>query len=186
MSHLLDDDELEVETWRVITALLPDLEEQPIPGQVSIQTLFEPSMYRKLATWFLQRRMAGNDSQFLHTDQLRSIAGRNPQSEIDIDETPGVYVFCSLTELVVLKVGQSGDLRQRIACEHLRKECMNTDSLLIDYARRHWSVPSDAEWHESLREHEVTALLFPMPRSEEPDRLIVEVSLTGTLHPWMP
>jgi hypothetical protein len=62
---------------------------------------------------------------------------------------------------------------------------MSTDSLLVDHARRNWNVPRDTGWHAALRDHGVTALIFPMRNSEERDRLLIESSLIGTLNPVM-
>jgi hypothetical protein len=182
---LNDDEELKREAWRIIGNCLPELHAEQIATQVEVNVLLEPPIYRKLAMWFLQRRKAEQTWQFLNTDQLVGIASKLIDSEIDIDSQPGVYLFCSIADDNVLKVGQSNDMRRRIACEHLQWGCMNTNSLLIDHAKRNWSVANDAEWHGSLRDHEVTALIFPMRNGEKWDRLLIEQSLVGTLNPVM-
>jgi hypothetical protein len=180
------DGDQEKDTWAVLAKDVVDLNSPECPEQVSVSELLKPSIASTLATLFLQwHRRAKQKYQFLSTDQLESIASKVVDSEKDIDEVPGVYIFCSIVDRTVLKVGQSNNMRRRIVREHLRKDDMSTDSLLIDYARRNWSVPDGAEWYEAMRDHEVTALIFPMRNSDERDRLLIESSLIGTLNPVM-
>jgi len=182
MNVFLDDEkQKEAETWQIIRKGVPHLDD-PMPNQIDLRKLFTPPMHENLGTWFLQRQKADKTWRFLSTDQLIAMASKVETAEIDIDQAPGVYIFCSLFSEAVLKVGQSKDLRNRIACEHLRKGSMNTDSLLIDYAKRNWSVEKEADWHDSLNANEVTALIFPMYGSGEVDRLLIEHSLKEMLH----
>jgi hypothetical protein len=186
MKFLLDSEgQIEADTWQIISRSVACLE-NPIPDQIDLRMLFTPPVHEKLATVFLQRRKADKTWQHLSTDQLIAISSKVETAEIDIQQSPGVYIFCSLVRRTVLKVGQTSNMRRRIALEHLRKGSMNTNSLLIDHAQRNWSVAQDAVWHESLNANEVTALTFPMYGSGEVDRLLIELSLKAMLHPEMP
>ncbi len=186
MNYLLDSEgQFEADTWQIISRSLACLE-NPILDQIDLRMLFTPPLHEKLATVFLQRQKADKTWQHLSTDQLIAIASKVETAEIDIAQSPGVYIFCSLMKGTVLKVGQTNNMRRRIALEHLRKGSMNTNSLLIDYAQRHWSVAQDDDWHESLNANEVTALTFPMYDSREVDRLLIELSLKELLNPEMP
>lgn len=186
MNGLLDDEDELHESWRIIANALPEFGSDPMPAVVEVRRVLEMPIHRTLALWFLQDRQTRQSFTLLNTDQLVNIASKVRDSESDIEQLPGVYIFCSIADGSVLKVGQSQEMRQRIACEHLRKETMNTNSLLIDHAKRRWNIANDVEWHQSLRDHEVTAMIFPMRKSEEWDRLVIEYSLIGTLHPVMP
>ena len=99
-------------------------------------------------------------------------------SENDIDSAPGVYVFVSLTNNQVLKVGQTGDMRQRIGQGHLRYGNQQSQSDLIVYCQSKWGV-----WPQSLQVQEITALAFSIHRSTVADRNIVEIALQETSAP---
>jgi hypothetical protein len=186
MNYLLDSDgQSEVDTWKIIDQYVPSWH-TPISDQIDLRMLLTLPVHEKLAMVFLQRQKAEKKWQHLGTDQLIAIASRVKTAENDIDQSPGVYIFCSLLSGTVLKVGQTENMRRRIAFEHLRKCSMNTNSLLSDYAQRHWSVAQDADWYESLNAEKVTALMFPMFGSGNVDRVLIELSLKEMLHPDMP
>jgi hypothetical protein len=186
MNSLLDlEGPNEWETWRIIGQCVAHIDD-PMPDQIDLRKLLTPPIHEKLATGFLQRQKTDKTWRFLSTDQLIAIASKVETAEIDIDQAPGVYIFCSLVGGNVLKVGQSNDMRRRIALEHLRNGYMNTDSLLIDFVKRNWTVRNEADWHDCLNANEVTALIFPMCGSGEVDRSLIELSLEEMLHPEMP
>jgi len=172
-------------SWKILSDELWELNEV-MPSQITIPQIFTHPVYERIATLFLQHRKAIVDWQFLTTDQMVAIARRSKDAESDIDQVPGIYMFLSLWDEKVLKVGESKDMRNRIAFNHLRKATQNGYSLLKDYALSHWDVANESKWHELLHTHEVTTLLFRMHGSNRESRLLIERSLQLSLNPLMP
>jgi hypothetical protein len=179
---LFDDfhDELQTATWQVIRSHFAPTELEEMPQQFDVRNLLTPPIAEKRARWFLQRHVADKTWQFLSTDQLFDMATSVSGSEIDIDAIPGIYTFVSLNREVVLKVGQTGNLRERICLGHLRYAYQMTESKLIDFCTARW------EWPTALRQQEITAILFPMTGSGEHDRRCVECDLHKCYSPEMP
>ena len=181
MSDLHDfNDDLQTAIWQVMRSRFAPTELDELPQRIDVRHLLTPPISEKLARWFLQRHIGDKTWQFLSTDQLFDMASSISGSDIDIDAVSGVYVFVSLNQGVVLKVGQAGNLRERICLGHLRYAYQMTESKLIDFCKARW------EWPIALREQEIAALMFPMLGSEEQDRRCIEFGLHSLCSPKMP
>lgn len=191
MDTILDelDREQKRETWRILAEAVPALEEATPPLQIELTSLFNfsPPIHELLATHFLRLNRLGDTAGFMTDEQLTEIASEEMVSdrerlETDIDESPGIYIFVSLVEQQVLKVGQTDDFRKRIAKSHLRYGDQRSESELIFYCKSRWG---GGDWPQCLKDQEITALLFPMHRSDEQDRCFLEHGLKALLKPSM-
>jgi hypothetical protein len=125
--------------------------------------------------------------RFFTCDELRTIAGEKivrgnrPKYEEDIDEAAGVYVFASLAEDLVLKVGKAINLRQRIGVEHLR----DRNQFLPATIREHYSRRA-GNWPDHLFDDHVTLCVFRMPNAPEKLLLSAELYLQAKLGHILP
>jgi len=117
--------------------------------------------------------------EFLSWDQLLAIVeepmvpGR-PRLEADLDESASIYIFVSLRDGLILKVGSTKDSRDRIARKHLRHgEDMNT---LRGYLRYRG-------WPRVIEDEEIVLLVLPMDRYTKEERLAGESGLEKLLDP---
>ncbi|MCE9565795.1 MAG: hypothetical protein K8U57_27535 [Planctomycetes bacterium] len=114
--------------------------------------------------------------RFFTCDDLRTIAGekiirgKRPKHEEEMDEAAGVYVFTSLTEKLVLKVGKAVNLRQRVGVEHLRdRNTLSAATIREYYSRR------EGTWPDHLFDDQVTLCTFRMTNA--PEKLLFSAEL---------
>lgn len=167
------------EIWQIISRSILDLED-PVPNQINLRNLLTHPIHKKLATMFLLQQKADYNWQILDCDQLVSIANKVPEADYDIDQVPGVYLFVSHGSNNVLKIGQTGDLRERISKGHLMYGDQMIGSKLIGFCKSQW------DWPICLREQDISALMFPMRNSDEQERKFIEFGLQKLLSPHMP
>ena len=101
----------EQDTWLVLSAYVPDLKSLGSQEQISAEELFTPSIARRMAELLLLSYRRLGKTTFLTDEQLFDIAseemGRErARLETDIAASPGVYVFVSVIDKAVLKVGR--------------------------------------------------------------------------------
>jgi hypothetical protein len=179
-------DEQDEETWQILVKLVPALEVTGMAQHIDLTEVLRPPIHERLATCFLRVNREQGLAKFLTDDQVFQIAAEEMEPvrarfETDIDEAPGIYVFVSLFEKQILKVGQAINLRERIAKGHLRYGNQQSDSNLIDYCKSRWDT-----WPQWLREQEVTLLMFPLYKSIPEERCFLEFGLQKLLRPLMP
>ena len=184
------DRQKESETWRILAEEVPALEEATPPLQIELNSLFNfsPPIHEILATHFLRLNRLPDTAGFMTDEQLTEIASEEmvrgrERLETDIDESPDIYIFVSLVDKQVLKVGQAENFRKRFAKSHLRYGDQRSKSELIFYCKSRWG---EEAWPQCLKDEEFTALLFPMYRSDELDRRFLEDGLKALLSPLMP
>jgi hypothetical protein len=173
------DEDMEAEAWEILVESIPQLNDEPLTAQVVFLDVGTPPIHKKLAVLFLRHRKAQNDYSFLKTDQLFGMTPAGYGSELDIDELPGIYIFLRLVNRDVLKVGQTGNLRTRIARGHMRYGNQPSESNVIVYCKGRWN------WPHCVNDQEFTTLLFPMPTSCEEERCFIELGLSKLLLPVM-
>jgi hypothetical protein len=171
-------DDQEAEAWSVLNELAPRLGCGLVPCQVEFASLFRPSLHENLAAGLVQFQRASDHYSFLTPAQLHGMACGLEGSERDIEVVAGVYIFLRLIERDALKVGQTNNLRLRIAKQHLLYCSQVSDSNVVVYCR-------GQNWPDYIYEHELAALLFPMRNSCEADRCIIEFGLQQLLTPDM-
>ena len=180
VSSMTFEDEHIEETWSVIQEMT-DCLDAVSPLEIVVSEFLKPPIHENLAKCFLQQRKKDGCWQILTSQQLEDIASSMVDSEKDIRAVPGVYLFLSLATKQILKVGQSGNLRERICNGHLRYSYGTTQSSLADYY-----TTRERNWPEALVEEEIVGLLFPMYNSDEQDRCFIEFGFEKMLIPEMP
>jgi len=178
--------EQEKETWQLLTDLVPALAECDDLSPTGVEQLLSPPIHEKLATYLLMSSRMRARSTFLTDEQLHDIASEEMKAgrvhwETNIDEIPGIYVFVSLVERLVYKVGESANLRERITNGHLRYGNQQSDSNLVDYCKS-----MNESWPQCIREKELTAVVFPVRGSCTEERQFLEFGLQKLVQPLMP
>ncbi len=173
----------EEDSWRVIYGIVPELQLPNWSEQIGLSNLLVPPIALELGKSFLQLSRRDRTAIFLTDDQLFDIASEamkpgRANLENDIDSGPGIYIFITIANNRVLKVGQAGDMRERIGKGHLRYGNPHSQSDLIVYFQSKGKA-----WPQSLHEQDITALLFPIHGSTVADRCIVEIALQETSAP---
>ena len=179
-------DRQQEDTWQILAEAVPELKEAA-PLQIDLSSLFKPPINKTLATHFLQLNRLGDTASFMTCEQLTEIASQEMASgrehlETDIDEEPGIYIFVSLVDQQVLKVGETENFRKRFATGHLRYGDQRSEYELIYYCMSTWGGEA---WPQCLTDKEITALLFPMYPSDELCRRCLEGGLKALLRPLM-
>src|ERR1700735_2593167 len=111
-------DEPDEEAWHILVNLVPALEVTGLAQQVDMTELLRPPIHERLATVFVRLNREQRLARFLTDDQVFQIAAEEMERdrakyEMNIDEAPGIYVFVSLFDKQILKVGQAKNLRER-------------------------------------------------------------------------
>ena len=145
LNQLDDRNALERDAWGVLVAICPEIESTG-QNELDRSELFTPGAADRLGQRFLLHHRRGLKANFLVPDQLFSIASEDGkhgtlESHTDIVEAAGLYVIVSICGQCVLKVGQTGNFRERFSNGHLRYGYDATASKLIDFCN---AVP-DAE-----------------------------------------
>src|SRR5687768_17512689 len=135
----IDDELREVEgaVWQLFDGLVPRLDPS-LSTDVAVDKLFQGGLAETLATLFIAQQRSRGSYSFLTSDQLLSIATVKGirdagHPERDIEEVAGLYVFIALAHSKVLKVGETDNLRRRVAKEHLGYGYGNDPCKVIDH-----------------------------------------------------
>ena len=174
------------DAWNLFAELVPALDARSHMANVEAEQLLASPISEKLATCLLLIGRRPQRSYCLTDKQLHEIAAEDmtpgrAHYEHDVDESPGIYVFISLVERQIYKVGQSANLRSRITSGHLRYGDNLSESNLIDFCRFR-----NADWPQCIVDGEFTALVFPLHGSTDEERCFIEAGLQSLLNPLMP
>ncbi len=175
----------EEKTWLILSTV-SDLESLDSQVQISTEELFTPPIARRMAELFLRLSCKPGKASFLTDEQLFDIASeaRKPgklELRANIAAASGIYIFVGLQRKTVFKVGQADDMQKRIVTGHLRHRNQYVQSELVGFFESRGEA-----WPGSLQEQEITLLCFPMHRSSEDERCLIERGLQELLTPEMP
>jgi hypothetical protein len=169
-------------TWEIL------YEEAGLDGSSSTQAiatidLFSPRLPEQVAQGFLQCGRSEKRSCFVTSEQLHAIVSEpmtpgRVRFETNLDEVAAIYVFVSVVQREVLKVGETDNLRDRIAKQHLRYG--SAESELKGHCMRYID-----RWPECIEKEEITMLAFPMPGCCKKHRCLIESGLQALLCPLM-
>jgi hypothetical protein len=176
------DREQEELTWEIL------YEKAGLEGSISTPSiaaidLFASRLPEEMAKHFLVCVRNEKRWDFVTSDQLNEIVSEpmmpgRVRLETNLDEVAAVYVFVSVVQREVLKVGEAEDLRVRIANGHLRYG--SAESELRGHCLRYTE-----HWPECIRVEEITMLAFPMRGCCKSHRCFIEAGLQALLHPRM-
>ena len=182
----LDFDSIEKEeeqrTWDVLEEFVVDLDTPP-PPSIDLGTVFQPSSNELLARLFMRFHRTNRTGVFLSHERLFNIAAEEMKPgrvkwETDIDPIAGIYLFVRIASKSVIKVGESGNMRNRFGIGHLRYGDQKTLSKLIDHCKSRGE-----DWPQCIEDQQITSLIFPMGKSCKEERCLIEKGLNTILVP---
>ena len=165
----------EARAWSVIAEYEEESSLGDDPDYV-LATMFGEYHQLFLGETFIRRAKEKRQEYNFFSHPVLSLIAKDSKSDHIIPPLPGVYIFTNIRQSRIDKIGHTGNLQERITRGHLRYGNGDDKSNMIDHYR--------STWPNRLEADEIGLFVFPILRSTELQRRLIEEGLMtflGTL-----